>query len=125
MMLHIQFRWSMVRLALCAMFTALSMLTTPPAMPLAQPAGVVSAGAIPTMGINDVTEGTLLFRTAQPGGFIPAPILKTDVQITVTGIIARTTLRQEFVNPSRVKDDWAEGIYVFPCRRLPRSTTSA
>jgi len=51
--------------------------------------------------------------------------LKTDVQITVTGIIARTTLRQEFVNPSRVKDDWAEGIYVFPCRRLPRSTTSA
>lgn len=113
-MLHIQFRWSMVRLALCAMFTALSMLTTPPAMPLAQPAGVVSAGAIPTMGINDVTEGTLLFRTAQPGRFIPAPILKTDVQITVTGIIARTTLRQEFVNPSRVKDDWAEGIYVFP-----------
>ena len=113
-MLHIQFRWSMVRLALCAMFTALSMLTTPPAMPLAQPAGVVSAGAIPTIGINDVTEGTLLFRTAQPGRFIPAPILKTDVQITVTGIIARTTLRQEFVNPSRVKDDWAEGIYVFP-----------
>jgi len=113
-MLHIQVRWSMVRLALCAMFTALSVLTTPPAMPLAQPTGVVSARAIPTMGINDVTEGTLLFRTAQPGRFTPAPILKTDVQITVTGIIARTTLRQEFVNPSRLKDDWAEGIYVFP-----------
>ena len=41
-------------------------------------------------------------------------MLKTDVQIAVTGIIARTTLKQEFVNPSREKDNWAEGIYVFP-----------
>ena len=113
-MLHIQFRWSMVRLALCALFTTLSVLTSTPAMPLAQPAEAVSARAIPTMGIDDVTEGTLLFRTAQPGRFTPAPILKTDVRIAVTGIIARTTLRQEFMNPSRVKDDWAEGIYVFP-----------
>jgi len=34
--------------------------------------------------------------------------------MSVTGIIARTTVSQEFTNPGRDKDDWAEGIYVFP-----------
>ena len=113
-MLHAQLRWSMVRLTLCAMITALFPLTTPPAMLLAQPAEAVSARAIPIMGIKDVREGTLLFRTTQPGRFTPAPMLKTDVHISVTGIIARATVSQEFMNPSREKDDWAEGIYVFP-----------
>jgi Ca-activated chloride channel family protein len=55
---------------------------------------------VPTMGMNDVTEGALLFKTNQHGRFLPAPILKTDVQITVTGIVARATVRQEFTNPS-------------------------
>ena len=80
----------------------------------AQAAEYLSTGVIPTVGIHEVTEGTLLFRTTQPGRFIPAPTLKTDVNIGVTGIIARTTVRQEFMNPSREKDDWAEGMYVFP-----------
>ena len=66
------------------------------------------------MGIHDVTEGTLMLRTNQPGRFTPAPILKTDVQIAVTGTIARATVRQEFTNPSKKKGDWLEGIYVFP-----------
>jgi Ca-activated chloride channel family protein len=64
--------------------------------------------------LKAVTQGSLLFKTNEAGRYIPAPILKTDVHIAVTGIIARTTLRQEFMNPSREKDDWAEGIYVFP-----------
>jgi len=67
-----------------------------------------------SMGLNDVTEGSLLFKTSEAGRYIPAPILKTDVQISVTGTIARTKLHQEFANPSGGKDDWAEGIYVFP-----------
>ncbi len=66
------------------------------------------------MTLKDVTQGSLLFKTNEAGRYLPAPILKTDVQISVTGIIARTTLKQEFINPSRAKDDWAEGIYVFP-----------
>ena len=66
------------------------------------------------MTLKDVTQGSLLFKTGEAGRYIPAPILKTNVQISVTGIIARTTLTQEFINPSRTKDDWAEGIYVFP-----------
>jgi Ca-activated chloride channel family protein len=53
----------------------------------------------------------LLFRTGQAGRFIPAPTLKTDVRIAVTGVIARAIVKQEFTNPGK---DWAEGIYVFP-----------
>lgn len=64
-----------------------------------------------TIGLNDVKQGRLLFRTGQAGRFIPAPTLKTDVQITVTGVIARAIVTQEFTNPGK---DWAEGIYVFP-----------
>lgn len=67
-----------------------------------------------TMTLKDVTQGSLLFKTHEMGRYIPAPLLKTDVKFSVTGIVARAVLRQEFVNPSRVKDDWAEGIYVFP-----------
>ena len=64
-----------------------------------------------TIGLNDVKQGRLLFRSGQAGRFIPAPTLKTDVQIIVTGVIARAIVTQEFTNPGK---DWAEGIYVFP-----------
>ena len=86
----------------------------PPDASATEPPATLSTGAIPTMGINEVTEGTLLFRTGQVGRFTPAPVLKTDVQIAVTGMIARATVRQEFTNPSTIKGDWLEGIYVFP-----------
>jgi Ca-activated chloride channel homolog len=111
-MLYAHARSSVVRLLLCALLTALPFLVQPPATLLAQPAESLSTGVIPTMGINDVTEGTLLFKTNQLGRYTPAPILKTDVQIAVTGIIARTTVRQEFTNPSEKKGDWLEGVYV-------------
>jgi Ca-activated chloride channel homolog len=113
-MLYAHARLSVVRLCLCALFTVFSLLTFSTATLLAQPAESLSTGVIPTMGINDVTEGTLLFKTNQQGRYIPAPILKTDVQIAVTGIIARATVRQEFTNPSQKKGDWLEGVYVFP-----------
>jgi hypothetical protein len=29
-------------------------------------------------------------------------------------MIARATVKQEFINPGRTQQDWAEGIYVFP-----------
>ena len=67
-----------------------------------------------TISLNDVKGGRLLFKTAQPGRFLPAPTLKTDVRISVTGLITRATVSQEFLNPSLEKDAWAEGIYVFP-----------
>lgn len=66
------------------------------------------------LSLNDVKGGRLLFKTSQPGRFLPAPTLKTDVRISVTGLIARATVSQEFLNPGLEKDAWAEGIYVFP-----------
>lgn len=80
----------------------------------AEPPATLTTGVVPTMGLNDVTEGSLLFRTGQTGRYTPAPILNTDVQIAVTGTIVRATVRQEFTNPSTRKGDWLEGIYVFP-----------
>ncbi|OAI46625.1 hypothetical protein AYO43_05915 [Nitrospira sp. SCGC AG-212-E16] len=113
-MLYAHARASIVRLCLCVLLTAFPLSIHLPAPLLAQPAESLSTGVIPTMGINDVTEGTLLFKTNQLGRYTPAPILKTDVQIAVTGIIARATVRQEFTNPSEKKGDWLEGVYVFP-----------
>ena len=113
-MLYAHARSFIVRLLLCLVLTTFPLLIHSPAILLAQPAESLSTGVIPTMGINDVTEGTLLFKTNQLGRYIPAPLLKTDVQIAITGIIARATVRQEFTNPSGKKDDWLEGVYVFP-----------
>src|SRR5262249_21536313 len=76
--------------------------------PVAAPAatGVTVAAAAP----QRVTEGTLLFRGAE-GTPVPAPRLATDVDVRVTGPIARAAVRQEFVNPTAA---WVEGVYVFP-----------
>ncbi len=113
-MLYAYTRSSVVRLCLSAMLTVILFLISPTATLLAQPAESLSTGVIPTMGLNDVTEGTLLFKTNQQGRYTPAPLLSTDVQIAVTGIIARATVRQEFTNPSHKKGDWLEGVYAFP-----------
>ena len=66
------------------------------------------------MTLKDVTQGSLLFKTNETGRYLPAPMLKTDVKISITGAIARTTLTQQFTSPSHEPDDWAEGLYVFP-----------
>jgi Ca-activated chloride channel family protein len=107
-------RTSATRLALCAFFLSLALGAPFPATSCAEPGESLNTGIVSTMGINDVTEGTLMFRTDQAGRYTPAPVLKTDVQIAVTGTIARATVRQEFTNPSKKKGDWLEGVYVFP-----------
>jgi Ca-activated chloride channel homolog len=58
-----------------------------------------------------VTEGTLLWRSAQQEAATPAPVLSTDVELRVTGVVARALVRQRFTNPA---NEWAEGVYVFP-----------
>ena len=105
---------SAARLTLCAFFLSLALGAPLPATSCAEPGESLNTGIVSTMGINDVTEGTLMFRTDQAGRYTPAPVLKTDVQIAVTGTIARATVRQEFTNPSKKKGDWLEGVYVFP-----------
>jgi len=63
------------------------------------------------MTLGDVQRGQLLFRTTEPGRYVPAPLVATEVDIDVGGIVARATLKQYFVNPTK---DWLEGRYVFP-----------
>jgi Ca-activated chloride channel homolog len=58
-----------------------------------------------------VTEGTLLWRSASQETAVPAPLLDTHVEMRVTGMVVRATVRQHFTNPSA---EWAEGVYVFP-----------
>lgn len=76
--------------------------------PVARP---VSADTTPGEGHpRRVTSGTLLWRAGDQG-LVPAPALDTRVELRVTGMVARATVHQEFVNPAGA---WAEGIYVFP-----------
>lgn len=52
-----------------------------------------------------------LFLTGKDGKPVPAPVLGSTVEVTVTGIIARARVTQVFTNPSQ---EWLEGIYIFP-----------
>lgn len=61
--------------------------------------------------LNEITQGSLLYKTDVVGRYIPAPTVKTDVEIKITGMIARVIVSQEFKNNSK---NWQEGIYVFP-----------
>src|SRR5262245_11995672 len=81
------------------------------ALALAASAARVEAAGDARDRTDRVTEGTLFWRSTEQETLVPAPTLKTDVSIVVTGIVARATVRQEFTNPSGA---WAEGIYVFP-----------
>ena len=79
------------------LFLALPALATgPPALGTGEQPGEASAGG-------------LLLET--PDGYRSAPTLATDVDIVVTGLIARTRVTQRFSNPTK---EWVEGIYVFP-----------
>jgi Ca-activated chloride channel family protein len=61
-------------------------------------------------GPDEVGGGTL-FVQRPGGGVAPLPLLQTDVDLQVTGMVARTRLVQRFANPS---DVWVEGVYLFP-----------
>ena len=58
---------------------------------------------------NEMQSGNLLLR--MENGYTTATLLNTDVQMSVSGLVARVSVRQEFRNTSA---DWVEGLYVFP-----------
>lgn len=66
---------------------------------------------MPTVDMQKVTSGTLLFRTEVAGSYREAPTVSTDVQIGVSALVARVKLTQAFTNPGK---QWLEGVYVFP-----------
>ena len=58
---------------------------------------------------NEMQSGSLLLR--MDGGYSTATLLNTDVNMNISGLVARVSVRQEFRNTSQ---DWVEGVYVFP-----------
>jgi len=60
---------------------------------------------------GEATSGVLLLPSSQDGLYVQAPLIATDVDIAVSGPMARTRVTQRFENSS---DQWIEGIYVFP-----------
>ncbi|MBT4742947.1 MAG: marine proteobacterial sortase target protein [Rhodospirillaceae bacterium] len=76
-----------------------------------------SANPGPPVRPDEVGEGSLLLRPegkdGAPGGglYRAALVQKTEVEIDVSGLVARAVVRQEFANNA---ETWMEGIYVFP-----------
>ena len=58
---------------------------------------------------GEMQSGNLLLR--MENGYSIATLLNTEVEMTISGLIARVSVRQEFRNTSA---DWVEGVYVFP-----------
>jgi len=71
----------------------------------------LSAQAKNDIGMNNIRDGSLLFKTDRLGRYIKAPMVSTNVKMKIAGPVIRTTLSQTFENNS---DDWVEGVYVFP-----------
>ena len=61
--------------------------------------------------LEDAGQGSLLFKGDDGEPLLVAPLVGTDVSITVSGLIARAHVVQRFFNPG---DRWVEGVYVFP-----------
>ncbi len=81
---------------------------------LAQETAPATTEAQPKLAVvrpGEMKSGSLLFETEEPGKYVQAPLVATDVDLDVTGIVARGTVTQRFFNPT---DGWVEGIYVFP-----------
>ncbi|MDX1575289.1 MAG: VIT domain-containing protein, partial [Kiloniellales bacterium] len=65
----------------------------------------------PAAAAQDPWPAGLFFRSGRSDALLEAPSLKSDVVIRVNGEVARTHVRQRFLNPA---DVWLEGVYVFP-----------
>lgn len=60
---------------------------------------------------SEMHSGAMHVRTAAGQVIRHVPRLKTDASIRVSGMLARVSVKQRFLNPS---PEWVEGVYVFP-----------
>ena len=60
-------------------------------------------------GPTEAQTGSLLWQ--MENGYSTATALNTHVDMNISGLVARVSVRQEFRNEG---SDWVEGIYVFP-----------
>lgn len=106
-----------ILLALVVMlFPVLARAAAPPAVGVGKVGGLterltLSAQTEATVCLGEVTRGSLLFKTKDTNLYRYAPTLTTDVNMRITGMIARISVSQRFHNPG---DKWVEGVYVFP-----------
>lgn len=69
------------------------------------PEAASAEGATP----DEMLSGGLLLR--MDSGYSVATALNTDVEINISGLVARVSVKQVFRNES---ENWVEGVYVFP-----------
>jgi len=75
-------------------------------------ASMVNAYADPVyVRPGDARSGALLFKAVEEDRYVQAPLVGTDIDITVSGPTARARVTQHFYNPT---NGWIEGVYVFP-----------
>ncbi|MEP7211316.1 MAG: marine proteobacterial sortase target protein [Alphaproteobacteria bacterium] len=60
---------------------------------------------------GEVSAGSLLISSTEPGKYVVAPIVAGDVKMDIAGPVIRTRVTQRFTNPT---DKWVEGVYAFP-----------
>ncbi len=101
-----------IRRGICVLVLALPLLLVAPGAAGSSPSAThpVSADSPPaTVDPAAAGSGELLWRTAR--GFVPLPVVDTQVDLAVTGIMVRGTVVQSFRNPT---SEVIEAIYVFP-----------
>ena len=69
------------------------------------------AGELQPVSMGEVQRGSLLLKSATGDLLLDAPMVKTEVDMRISGMLARVLVSQQFHNPG---SDWAEGTYVFP-----------
>ncbi|EJM99503.1 marine proteobacterial sortase target protein [Phyllobacterium sp. YR531] len=63
------------------------------------------------MTLDEVKSGSLLLKSSEPGRYVEATRVATDVDIVVSGPTARARITQIFTNPS---NGWVEAVYAYP-----------
>lgn len=87
---------------------AIALLAATPMMTAAS-AGIPAAGA--QSADDGPGAGTLMLRGLKSSATMPAVRLGTDMDVTITGSVARVRVTQAFRNTS---SDWMEAVYLYP-----------
>lgn len=101
----------------CSDASETPMVQAPPPGPARPPTAQIAEAPSPvaTVSLADwvkgARSGSLVLRTQDGGKLSAGTGLGTQIEIAITGTIARASVKQKFANPS---EDWVEGVYVFP-----------
>ena len=68
-------------------------------------------GSLRSVPVSAMSKGGLFFPGDEDGRLLAAPLLATEIEGDVSGIVARYRLRHTFHNSS---SEWTEAVYTFP-----------